>query len=269
MMTSGYIFNLKKYAVHDGPGIRTTVFMQGCPLDCWWCHNPESRERMKAGETSQLAKNCLRPYYQKIPYRKALKVTVNELMQELRKDLIFYEESGGGVTFSGGEPLMQPEFLYRLLQACKKENIHTVVDTSGFADWKFYKQILTKVDLFLFDIKIFNQVEHQKYIGVSNQKILENLEKLLKQGMQVHIRIPLIPGITDNRKNLLQIADYLSSLPAIKRVDLLPYNPMGEEKYNKLKQNLKLSNLKHQSDRELKEMKAILKPYRFEVNIGG
>jgi pyruvate formate lyase activating enzyme len=268
-MTSGYIFNLKKYAVHDGPGIRTTVFMQGCPLDCWWCHNPESRKKMRSGTGAQNKKNCLRPYYRKIPYQKAIKITVNEVMRELRKDLIFYEESGGGVTFSGGEPLMQPDFLLQLLKACNKENIHTVVDTSGYAEWKLYKQIIEVVDLFLFDLKIFDQIQHKKYIGVSNEKILENLEKLVAHGKPVNIRIPLIPGVTDEPKNLLQIANYLNDLPEIERIDLLPYNPMGEEKYNKLNRELKLSNLKHQSDRELKEIQAIFKNYRFEVTIGG
>jgi len=268
-MTSGYIFNLKKYAVHDGPGIRTTVFMQGCPLDCWWCHNPESRHMMRPGMVSQEKNSCLRPYYQKIPYQKALKVTVDEIMQELRKDLIFYEESGGGVTFSGGEPLMQPEFLQQLLQACKKENIHTAVDTSGYSDWQLYKQILAEVDLFLFDLKLIDQIQHKKYIGVSNNRILDNLRKLLKEDKEVHIRIPLIPGITDNQKNLHQIADYLKKLPKVQRIDLLPYNPMGEEKYNKLNRNLKLAKLKHQSERELNEIQAVFKACGFEVNIGG
>ena len=268
-MTSGFIFNLKKYAVHGGPGIRTTVFMQGCPLNCWWCHNPESREMKQSESVVQNKSNCLRPYYQKIPYQKALKVTVKEIMQELRKDLIFYEESGGGVTFSGGEPLMQPDFLQKLLQACKDENIHTVVDTSGYADWPLYKKILPEVDLFLYDLKIIDSRQHIKYIGISNQLIIENLRKLLEADKKVYIRIPLIPGITDTRGNLIQIADFLVSLPHIQRIDLLPYNPMGEEKYNKLNRKLKLSNIKHQSDRELKKFQALLEPYGFEVTIGG
>ncbi|NOQ97616.1 MAG: glycyl-radical enzyme activating protein [Calditrichae bacterium] len=268
-MTSGYIFNLKKYAVHDGPGIRTTVFMQGCPLDCWWCHNPESRQTMRPGTVVKNEYNCLRPYYRKIPYQEALKVTVDEIMRELRKDLIFYEESGGGATFSGGEPLMQPEFLHQLLQACKNENIHTAVDTSGYADWQLYKKILPAVDLFLFDLKIIDQIQHKKYIGVSNKRILENLHKLLGEDKDIYIRIPLIPGITDTQLNLHQIADYLNNLPKIKRIDLLPYNPMGEEKYNKLKRNQKLANLKHQKDRELKDIQAVFKACGFEVYIGG
>lgn len=268
-MTSGLIFNLKKYAVHDGPGIRTTVFMQGCPLNCWWCHNPESRKKMRSGPVLENEYNCLRPYYRKIPYQKALKVTVDEIMQELRKDLIFYEESGGGVTFSGGEPLMQPGFLQQLLWVCKTENIHTVVDTSGYAEWPLYEKILPAVDLFLFDLKILDSKQHKRYIGVPNKLIIENLQKLLKAHKEVYIRIPLIPGITDTPGNLLQIADFLKNLGNIQRIDLLPYNPMGEEKYNKLNRNLKLSNMKHQSDQELKKIQTLFKPYGFEVNVGG
>jgi pyruvate formate lyase activating enzyme len=268
-MTSGFIFNLKKYAVHDGPGIRSTVFMQGCPLDCWWCHNPESRHETRSGTAVHDGTHCLRPYYQKIPYQKALKVSVKVIMEELVKDLIFYEESGGGVTFSGGEPLLQPNFLEQLLQACKNENIHTAVDTSGYANWQLYEKILPWVDLFLFDLKILDQIQHKKYIGVSNKKILENLQRLLNNDKDIHIRIPLIPGITDTQNNLLQIADYLNSLDQIQHIDLLPYNPMGEEKYPKLNQGLKLAKLKHQSDRELQEFQALFLPYGFEVTIGG
>ena len=268
-MTSGYIFNLKKYAVHDGPGIRTTVFMQGCPLNCWWCHNPESRELKESESVAEKKSYCLRPYYRKIPYQKALKVTVEEIMKELRKDLIFYEESGGGVTFSGGEPLMQPDFLKQLLRACNDENIHTVVDTSGYADWQLYANILPMVDLFLFDLKIIDLKQHMKYIGVSNQLIIENLQKILLENKEVYIRIPLIPGITDTKENLIQIADFLVNLPHIQRIDLLPYNAMGEEKYNKLNRKLKLSNITHQSDQELKKFQALFEPYGFEVIIGG
>jgi len=268
-MASGYIFNLKKYAVHDGPGIRTTVFMQGCPLNCWWCHNPESRPRVNSNFSTPEAHNCLRPYYRKIPYKIAWKVSVKELMRELRKDLIFYEESGGGVTFSGGEPLMQPEFLSQLLRNCKNENIHTAVDTSGYADWLLFKNILPVVDLFLFDLKIIDQTQHKKYVGVSNKKILDNLENLFKEDNKIYIRIPLIPGITDTVNNLHQIADFLKQYHKIERIDLLPFNAMGVDKYKKLNRKHKLTKFHHQSDKELKQIQAIFEPYGFDVNIGG
>ena len=268
-MKTGYIFNIKKYAVHDGPGIRTTVFMQGCPLHCTWCHNPESRPKMSSDMNPQEEHHCLRPFYRKIPYKVAWRVSVSELLKELRKDLIFYEESGGGVTFSGGEPLVQPDFLYQLLSACKSENIHTTVDTSGYADWKHFQKILPEVDLFLFDIKILDPVHHRKFVGVSNKKILDNLDRLLNQGSRVFIRIPLIPGITDTKTNLQQIADFLKKYEEIERIDLLPYNIMGQDKYKKLNKKQNLTRLYHQSDKELKHFRSVFVSSGFEVNIGG
>ncbi|UCF63462.1 MAG: glycyl-radical enzyme activating protein [bacterium] len=215
------------------------------------------------------AQYCLRPFYRKIPYKVAWRVSISELLRELRKDLIFYEESGGGVTFSGGEPLIQPEFLHQLLLACKKENIHTAVDTSGYADWKTFQNILPDVDIFLFDIKILDPDRHKKFVGVSNKKILDNLDRLLQLGSRVIIRIPLIPGITDTETNLQQIADFLKKYEEIERIDLLPYNMMGEDKYKKLNQKQNMVRLHHQSDYELKQIQSIFVPYGFEVNIGG
>ena len=174
----GVIFNIKKYALHDGPGIRTTVFFKGCALSCWWCHNPE-------GISQSIELSC------GIPGRE---VSVTELVNELKKDWIFYEESNGGITISGGEPLMQPEFLLHLM-----EKIHSVMDvsvtldTSGFAPWKTIEKIKDKIDLFLYDIKLLDDELHQKYTGVSNKLILKNFEKLDKEGRNLIIRFPIIP----------------------------------------------------------------------------
>ena len=238
-------------------------------MQCWWCHNPESQEVLPGEMLPSDRHNCLRPFYRPLPYQKAWEVTVADLLTEIRKDLIFYEESGGGVTASGGEPLLQPEFLKDLLQACKSENLHTVVDTSGLAPWKSYQEIVPLVDIFLYDLKFVDDQRHQKYTGVSNKMILENLQKLTSEGKRIIIRIPLIPAITDVPENLTQIAEYLSALSFIKQIDLLPYNPMGEQKYKKLNKNQKIANLKHQTKKDLEQMKLLFQSHKFQVTIGG
>ena len=168
MQTTGIIYDLKKYAIHDGPGIRTTVFLKGCPLDCWWCHNPESRKN----EPQSSGKKNLHKNLALLNSDKNLigiKVTTNEVMHEIRKDVLFYDESGGGVTFSGGEPLQQTDFLKMLLAECKAEHIHTVVDTSGYVEYKYFEEIRSLTDLFLYDLKFIDDALHLKYTGVSNR----------------------------------------------------------------------------------------------------
>jgi pyruvate formate lyase activating enzyme len=266
---TGYIFNYKKYAIHDGPGIRSTIFLQGCPLKCWWCHNPESRELGHKVKSIHNSINCLRPFSAVIPHTITHKITVSELLKEIQKDIIFYDQSGGGVTFSGGEPLLQIDFLSALLQECKKWDIHTAVDTSGYTSWKNFDRILNLVNLFLYDIKLIDPELHEQYTGISNHKILKNLVKLAEQGKEINLRIPLIPGITDTEHNLKAIAVFISSLSNIKRVDLLPYNPLGEKKYKKLDREFKLGELKFQKDYDLKRMEKIFTDFDFTVQIGG
>ena len=187
----GIIFDIKHYAIHDGPGIRTTVFLKGCPLGCWWCHNPESR----SGDIFQYKKQ------EKIEGRIVEQIetigknyTVPEVMKEIEKDIVFFEESGGGVTFSGGEPFKQTEFLKELLKCCKKQEIHTCVDTTGYVKTDQLEKAALFTDLFLFDLKHFDDKMHIKYTGVSNKQILENLQLLDEMGKSVQIRYPLIPG---------------------------------------------------------------------------
>lgn len=238
-------------------------------MKCQWCHNPESQEWLPGETFTSEKRNCLRPFYRVIPYRTAWQVTVEDLMPEILKDRVFYEESDGGVTFSGGEPLMQKDFLKAILQACKLENLHTAVDTSGFASWDSFKFVMPLVDLFLYDIKFIDNQKHQEFTGVSNEIILENLEKLNKEHVTLFIRIPLIPRITDTEDNLQQLADYLQRFSSLRRVDLLPYNPMGEQKYQKLNKQQKLLNLKTQSREDLERMKMIFINRNFEVTLGG
>jgi pyruvate formate lyase activating enzyme len=265
----GIIFNLKKYAVHDGPGIRTTVFFQGCSLNCIWCHNPESRATKGKKILSEAERNCLRPFSTKIEENNAREVSVKELMNEIKKDAIFYSESNGGVTFSGGEPLLQLDFLLELLKQCQKEHIHTAVDTAGYVPWENFEKIYDYVDLFLYDLKLIDNKSHVKYIGVSNELILENLKKLSQIKQNIVVRIPLVPGITDKSKNLQDIVFYLKKIKTVKRIDLLPYNPMGEEKYKKLKISNILGKMKHQSKKQLLGIKNEIKKHSFNVNIEG
>lgn len=242
------IFDIKKFAIHDGPGIRTTVFFKGCPLDCQWCHNPECKSD-KADLFPGLNQDQL--------FEKVLK--------EIKKDIIFFDQSGGGVTFSGGEPLNQMDLLIELLVASKEAGIHTAVDTCGHAEFNNFQKILDQVDLFLYDIKLIDNNTHRKYTGVSNDLIFENLRALAKTGKEICIRVPLIPGITDRDENLSGIAELIQSLDSLNTVDLLPYNLFGKSKYRKLGKSHPFGDLQMQSDDELKRMSGIFKSRGLEV----
>ena len=263
-MLKGFIFDIKRFAVHDGPGIRTSVFLKGCPCSCWWCHNPES----------------IKPYPQKITKTifldgKTFKkeeiigslMSVFDVMTEIRKDKIFYDESGGGVTFSGGEPLMQSEFLLELLKECKIENIHTTVDTSGFVNEGKLLEIIDCVDLFLYDLKLINNELHKKYTGVSNKVILQNLQILVNRHKPIIIRIPIIPSITDTNENLEEIIDFLNDLPAIKEINLLPYHNIAKEKYKRL--NMEYHRYPKVKQEKLDRIKHMFKHAGYKVKIGG
>ena len=234
------IFNIKKYAIHDGPGIRTTVFFQDCPLDCWWCHNPEC----KAGDSN------LYP-------AKSEDEIFEIVLREIKKDIIFYDESGGGVTFSGGEPLQHLDFLLKLSAASKKEGIHTAVDTCGHTEYINLKVIQEYTDLFLYDLKFIDDDLHHKYTGVSNKIILDNLDTLSSAGAEISLRIPLIPGITDTVENLSGIAGYLDKKELAHTVDLLPFNLFGKSKLKKLSLPERLLKLNTQAPEELNAMSEI------------
>lgn len=269
MPAKGIIFDLKKYAIHDGPGIRTTVFFKGCPLRCWWCHNPESQKLAAETIVTTNRRKCLNLSYSETKEVVGREVSVDEVMQEIEKDVLFYDQSGGGVTVSGGEPLVQPDFLDALLTECIRQNIHTAVDTSGFATWDVFERICDKVRLFLYDLKLMDDEEHKKYTNVSNKRILENLRELGKRRANVIARIPIIPGITDSDKNLLELAIFLSSLKSIKEVNLLPYNRLGEKKYKRLNKLNKAEHLQVQSSQRMNELKSKFDSFRLNVKIGG
>jgi len=267
----GIIFDLIRYAIHDGPGIRTTVFFKGCPLSCKWCQNPESLNPRPERIT-----DLFRPKYTRLFMSSTAKknvvghdITVSRLMNEIIKDKPFFERSGGGVTVSGGEPLMQPVFLEALLRACRKARIHTALDTSGHAPRPVLNKIYPLVDLFLYDLKLMDENEHRKYTGVTNDQILENLRWLIRNKARVCIRFPVIPGITDRSRNLRALARFTASLRGIESVSVLPYNYLCPDKYRRMHKKFQLAGLKPPTPRRLQSVKKELISGGIPVRIGG
>ncbi len=264
---TGLIFDIRRFSVHDGPGIRTTVFMKGCPLSCWWCHNPESK--LPACETFEESRmfdgqefRQMRTIGKEMP--------VAEVMEEIEKDLVFMNESGGGVTFSGGEPLFQPQFLEETLRECRRKDIHTTLDTSGYASRETIERILPYTSLFLYDIKHMDDELHKRYMNQSNSPILENLRFISERGGQVIIRFPVVEKINDHRENLDQLSLFLKSLPnPVKEIDLLPYHRIGNGKYAKFgKENL-LGSMPDYPKERLQEIGDFFKGQGFAVKTGG
>jgi pyruvate formate lyase activating enzyme len=302
LMKNGIVFDIRKYAIHDGPGIRTTVFFKGCPLRCWWCHNPEGQDLERelvyrknrcigCGECikkcpkqaifledqhiSVNRKNCiLCGNCSEVCPSDALSIagrrmSAKEVLEEIEKDRAFYDESDGGVTFSGGEPFLQPGFLNALLDECKERGIHTTVDTCGFAQYEIIEKMRDKVDLFLYDIKTMDARKHMKYTGASNEQILKNLKKLAKDGSNIVISFPLIPGINDDDKNVVRTVKLISSLPNIKQVNLLPYHRAGIEKYRNLGKPYKLDKIQPPSNQKIKSIKEKMEAFGIKIEIGG
>lgn len=263
----GKIFAIKKYAIHDGPNIRTTIFFKGCPLRCTWCHNPEglspdisrlwlqdkcvgcnecvekcpnsalSRESQGIMRDDKLCTGCSTciDVCPAIAHESVgWEISVKEVMEEIEKDIPFYDQSGGGVTFSGGEPFMQPQFLLELLKQCGKRSIHRAVDTCMYADMASIRQAAEHVDLFLIDLKHMDSSVHKKYTGLGNSRILQNIRSLAEMGAAIIFRIPLVNGVNTDNTNLQQSAAFITSLPGKYDVDVLPYHSIASAKYNKL-----------------------------------
>ena len=262
----GKIFNIQRFSVSDGPGIRTTVFFKGCNLRCAWCHNPEGQKT----ETEWLmyknkcigcgrCENLTEKDTDFICFQEARELcgkeyTLEEVMREILKDKAFYDNSGGGVTFSGGECMLQIEFLEEILKECKKHNIHTAVDTAGHVPFEYFERIFACTDLFLYDVKCFDRDKHEKYTGSPNDRILDNLGKLLRSGAPVLIRIPVISGVNDTAEEMLKIKNFLKSHGAPVGTELLPYHPLGESKYEALcKKAVKFCAPEDEKIQELKE----------------
>jgi len=264
---SGIIFDIKKFAIHDGPGIRTTVFFKGCPMQCWWCHNPESRDK----NPQTVIRRVKQPGgdFLDEPTRIGYRATVSDVMREIKKDIVFYDESGGGVTFSGGESLNQPRFLTALLTICRQEGLHTAIDTCGYAEPETLKDIIPYTDLFLFDLKLMDDVEHIHYTGVSNEPVLTNLRLIIEAGKTVHLRFPIIPGITDAESNLQAMLQFIAPLPGIRQIDLLPYHKIGQHKYRQLAMEDKMKTIEPPSKKHIHQIKKWFEQTAITVSIGG
>lgn len=284
----GLVFSVSRASAEDGPGIRTVVFLKGCPLHCAWCHSPQSQDGLTpvlsfyearcigCGACLKACPNGAQTILndKKVINRKrctlcgrcvetcptsALEFTgrwqsVAEVMAIVRRDAAYYKSSGGGVTFSGGEPLMQPEFLAAMLRECRREGFHTVIETSGFAPRPVIERILPLIDLFLYDVKHMDASRHLALIGVDNKLILQNLRRISESGASIWVRLPLIPGINDGENNLSAVADFVRGMPGIEKVSLLPYNVAAGARYLEIGKTFALEGLKAQPKEELKKL---------------
>lgn len=260
------IYDIKRFAIHDGPGIRTTIFFKGCPLGCHWCHNPESihAEQEKSQKTNILDGKCYN-----VMVTTGKETSLRELLNEVLKEKVFMDESNGGVTFSGGEPLMQHEFLLRALVLFKKKNIHTAIDTSGYASKSVFDKIASHTDLFLYDLKIMDDHLHKKYTHVSNERILRNLEFLHSSKIRTIIRFPLIPGINDDG-NIAHMKQYLSDkCPSFKEIHILPFHNIANHKYRQFGIENLMKDHPEPSMEDLGKIKAIFEKDGFKVEVGG
>lgn len=296
-MSFGTIFDVKRYAINDGPGIRTAVFFKGCPLRCWWCHNPEGQtlqpQMMIRANRCKGFKACLQvcPYGAISWDEKSITnwaecdgcgkcvevctaggremvgrvVPVHDLVESITRDIVFYDQSGGGVTFTGGEPLLQREFLHELLLACKEQEIHTAVDTSGYSSWEGIEAIYPLVDLFLYDLKLMDEAKHKQYTSFPNRLIMDNLKKLSGLKSHIIVRMPIIPGINDDNDNISSSAAFLAELPHLDGVELMPYHAIGLAKYQALGMEYKLADTHPATPSSIEEIEQELMRHKLPV----
>lgn len=300
-MNTAIIFNIQKFSVHDGPGIRTTVFIKGCPLKCLWCHNPESQEVKKQmlfdSNKCVLCETCVKICPQNaitlennklmtdpdkcnhcrqcevycIPGARQVagkEYTVEEIIKEVMKDKVFYEQSNGGVTVSGGEPLIQINFVEELLKRLKEENIHTAVDTCGAVSFESIQRAAPYTDVFLYDIKLMDDEKHREFIGMSNKLILDNLRKLSQIHNNINLRMPIIEGVNADEIHIEKTIDFIKELN-IKKVNLLPYHDIARHKYKKLDIVYKDEKMSKPSDGKMQRFKEMFEKKGYETKIGG
>jgi pyruvate formate lyase activating enzyme len=289
-MQSGLVFNVQRFSLQDGPGLRSTVFLKGCPLACTWCHNPESRapqtEFIRLRHRCMACGICSDEELADPLVRDRDEVDVEscptgalqavgremgsaELVKSLLRDRIFFDESGGGVTFSGGEPLLQAPFVIEAMRLLRTEGVHTALDTCGFVDWQELAEAASHAALVLYDLKLMDEARHRAATGVSNAIILQNLKALAEIHPAIWIRIPIIPGINSDRANLAATAEFLGPLAGIRQVDLLPFHPLGEAKAVRVDTNNQLQDLQTPSSEDLEAMAALFRAKGLATTIGG
>ena len=298
----GVVFNIQRYSIQDGPGIRTVVFLKGCTLRCWWCSNPESqRAEPEVGHSDSLCNRCrlcvsscktgaIKVYNRGIHINRKLcigcgtcaevcplqaikvygqEMTVEEVLQKVEKDRGYYQNSSGGVTASGGEPLFQPDFVADLFKSCQDKGIHTAIDTCGCVDASALEEVLPYTRLVLYDIKHTNPEVHKKVTGRTNAQIIRNFEFIARKGVPLTVRIPLIPGINDSGEEIKSIARIITEYVSEPKVDLMPYHRYGVGKYQMLDRRYKLNKLVPQGEDELERIKRVFKSSGVEPRIVG
>ena len=255
-MHRGLIFDIQRYSIHDGPGIRTIVFFKGCPLQCLWCSNPESQK----------------PYLEEMVVRDRSKkigmyVNAKEVVKEVEKDRAFYRRSKGGITLSGGEPLMQPELALEILKLLKSSGFETAIETAGCQDWEVIKEVSNYTDLILFDLKHMDDKKHQLQTGISNRIILENAIRISEYHRNIIFRIPLIPGYNDDAENLYCSGKFVAAQTSGNSVEIVPYHRMGAGKYKSLGREYALASLEPPRKEKIEEAMSILESCGLRVTI--
>ncbi len=289
-MQTGLVYNVQRFSVHDGPGVRTTVFMKGCPLCCAWCHNPESQSPspefvrlrhlcMSCGRCTEAeldspvvndrneddVEACPTGALQGVGEH----VDAPTLVERLLRDRIFYDQSGGGVTISGGEPLAQAAFVTDVLRLLRGEGVHTALDTCGFGRWHDLRGAAEHASLVLYDLKLMDPARHRAATGVSNEVILDNLRLLAGAHSAIWIRIPVIPGVNDDEASMAAAAEFVHSVPGIRQVDLLPYHATGEAKFARLGMDYALHGITPPDRGRLDALGAMFRRRGLVTNIGG
>jgi pyruvate formate lyase activating enzyme len=302
-MLQPLVFDIKRYSINDGPGIRVTIFLKGCPLNCLWCHNPESlspqvqrlftaAKCIRCGECCRvcpvdacsltpegpvadddlcaLCRQCATACPALAAEMSGRYRSTEELLAIIEKERPFFDQSGGGVTFSGGEPLLYPEFLIEILGACRKLGIHSAIDTSGFVQTETLLHVAQYADLFLYDLKMVDPEKHKRYTGVDNQLILENLKALARAGKDIQVRIPLIGGVNDDRDSIVAAAAFVAGLPGEKKlVSLLPFHDVAKGKDEKLGQERDLGALREPDQKALQRVLDVFSGYGLVASVGG